>query len=93
MVAVPANGTADMEHEFRHEVEHGAHLVAGDLGGVIVTGVDGENLVVLGRIGGVEVVAAHGEALESDAEHLALDAVLHVLLLLGEDLVEGVLEE
>ena len=60
---------------------------------MIVARVDGENLVVLCGIGRIEVVAADGEALQADAEHLALDAVLHHGLLLREDLVERLLEQ
>ena len=60
---------------------------------MVVAGVDGRDLAVLRSVCGVEVVAAYGEALEADAEELAFDTVLHVFLLLGEDLVEGLLKQ
>ena len=93
VVAVPADGAADVEHQLGHELQQGAHLVGWRLGGVVMACVDGGNLAVLGGIGRVEVVAAYGEALQADAEDLALDAVLHVGFLLGKNLVERVLQQ
>ena len=66
-----------MKHKFRNELQESGNLVGRDLGWMVVAGVDCRNLA----------------ALESDSEYLSFDAVLHVLLLLGENLIERLLEQ
>ena len=56
VVTVPAHGAADVQHQFRNELQHGAHLVGRTLGGVIMTCVNGKYLLVLCGVGGIEVV-------------------------------------
>ena len=92
VVGVPAYRTGYVEHKFGNEGENTGYLVGGNLGRMIVTCVDGQNLVVLGGVGSVEIVRTHGEALQTDTEHLSFDAVLHMLLVLGEDLIEALLQ-
>ena len=82
-----------MKHKFRNELQESGNLVGRDLGWMVVAGVDCRNLAVLCCVGSVEVVAADGEALEYDYEYLYFDAVLHVLLILGENLIERLLEQ
>ena len=93
VVGIPADRTAYVEHEFRYEAEQCGNLVRRAFSRVIMSCVDGRDLAVCCRIGRIEVVRADGEALQPDAEDLALDAVLHIGLLLAENLVERVLEQ
>ena len=81
-----------MKHQFGHELQHGTHLIGRTLGWMVVACVDGEDDVVLGCVGGIEIVTANCEALQSDAEHLSLDTVFHHWLRLGKNLVERVFE-
>ena len=93
MVGVPSDGAADVQQQLGHEGQHGRDFVGRALGGVVVAGVDGEQLVVLCGIGCVEVVAAYGEAFESDSEDFAFDAVFHHGQLLAKDLVERLFQQ
>ena len=60
---------------------------------MVVSGVDGRNLTVLRCVGRVEIVGADSEALKTDAEDLSLNAVFHIVLLHGKNLVERVFEK
>ena len=93
VVGVPADRTAYVEHEFRYEAEQCGNLVRRAFSRVIMSCVDGRDLAVCGRIGRIEVMRADGETLQPDAEDLALDAVLHIGLVLAENLVKGVPEQ
>ena len=88
VVAVPAHGAADVEHQLGHIHEQRRDEVADVLGGLVVAGVQGVHLLAGGAVGGVEVVRAYGVALQTDAEELGLEAVLHAVELLLHDLVE-----
>ena len=55
--------------------------------------IDRGDLAVSRRIGRIEVMGADGKTLQADAEQLALDTILHVVILLREDLVQGILQD
>ena len=55
--------------------------------------VDGEDLASLGGIGRIEIMRTDSETLQTDAEDLALYAVLHVFLVLRKNLVQGVFQK
>lgn len=93
VVRVPTDGARHVEHQFGHEEKHGRNLVSYTLGGVEVAGVESDHHVVLGGIGGVEVIGAYSVALETDTEHLGLNTVLHPVILVLKDLIERILEE
>ena len=61
VVGVPTDGAGNVEHQFLQIGQHGRYLVGRRLCGVIVAGVDGQNLVVLCSVGGVEVMRTNGE--------------------------------
>ena len=56
MVRVPTDRTADMEHKLRDELKNCRYLVTRDFHRMIVTGVDGQNLVVLCCVCSVEIM-------------------------------------
>ncbi len=93
MVRVPTDRTAHVEHQFRHEKQHSRNLVGNAFGGVEVTGVKSDHHVVLGCIRGVEVIASHSVAFKTDTEHLGLNAVLHPVILMLENLVKRILKQ
>ncbi len=82
-----------MEHDFGAEQEHRRNLVAYNLGGMEVAGVESDNLIVLGTVAHIEIVAAHGERLKPDTENLRFQAVLHMGVFLLVDFIERVLED
>ena len=63
VVAVPTDGARDMQHQFRHKLQHGTYLVGRALSGMVVACIDGQYFVVLGSIGRVEIMTAHRETL------------------------------
>ena len=75
VVAVPADAAADVQQDLRQEHEHRADLVGDRLGRVIVAGVERQTACRVERVAEVVLVRADGEALEPDAEQLALDRV------------------
>ena len=87
VVAVPAYGTAHMQHQLRNKLQQSAHLVGRGFRGMIMAGVDCEDFPVFGGVCGIEVMAAYGEALQPDSENLTLNAILHVHLFLSENLI------
>ena len=93
VVGIPTYWTAHMEHQFLHEGQYSTHLIARHFRGVIMSRVDGQNLVVFCCISRIEVVTSHCETLQSDAKHLTFDAILHHGLFLLEDLIQRLLEE
>ena len=82
-----------MKHQLRHKEQQRGDGIGDVLRGLIVTGVERVDDIVLGAVAGIEVVRADGVSFQSDAEELGLEAVLHILKLLGEDVVEAVLED
>ena len=56
MVGIPTDRTTDVQHEFGNEVQEGTDLVGRTLCGMIMTGIDGLNDIVLGAVGGIEIV-------------------------------------
>ena len=93
VVGVPANGARHVQHKLGNEKKHRRNLVGHAFGGVEVAGVKGYHHIVFGGVCGVEVVGAHGVAFEADAEHLRLNAVLHPVVAVLENLVERIFEE
>ena len=93
MVAVPANGSGDMEGDLREESQQGGDFVADDFCGVIVavvhqrdTFISIESGVAQGKLSGTHRVRFH-----ADTEHFALDAGLDFgkIVGFGQDLVNG----
>src|SRR5207244_8981892 len=75
MVAVPADSAADMQQDLIEVLEDRGELVRDDLGGMVVAGVEAEELAAREGVSQVELVRADDVALRADAEELALDGV------------------
>ena len=88
VVGIPADRTADMQHQLRHEQQERSHHVAHVLGHLIMAGIERVHQLAGGAIAGDEVVRAHRVALETDAEELGFQAGLHPREVLLEDFVE-----
>ena len=93
VVRIPTDRTAYVQHQFRHVQQHGRNLVGNALCRVEVASVEGYHLVVLCCVCSIEVVRANRITFKTDAEHLALYAVFHVVVLRGEYLVERSLQQ
>ena len=82
-----------MKGDLREESQQGGDFVAHHLGGVVVAVVHQRDALVLveGGVGEGELGAAHGIRLHPDAEHLGLNAGLHLgkVVGLGQNLVDG----
>ena len=93
MVAVPADGSGDVQGYLREESEERRNLVTYHLCGVIVAVVhEGDALALVHRrIAQGKLCTAHGVGLHADAEHLAFYAGLHEVKIvrLGENFVDG----
>ena len=53
-----------------------------------MTGIDGVHLLAGSTVGGVEIMTAHGVALQSDTKQFGLEAVLYAIQLLLHNLIE-----
>ena len=89
MVGVPADGTADMQHQFGHIQEQRRNHVGDVLGGFVMARVEGVDDLTRSTEARVEVVRADGETLQSDAEEFGLDAGFHVGQVFGQDFIQG----
>ncbi len=90
VVAVPANAAADVQQDFRHEAEDRGDFVGHVFGGVIMAGVEADELLVFHGVAEVELVHADRVAFGTDAEEFAFDGIEVVfgVELPGEDIVE-----
>ncbi len=70
MVAVPAHGTRYVKHDFGTEQQYRCNLIANDLGGMEVAGIERDDFIVLRTVTDVEIIAAHGKGLKTYTEHL-----------------------
>ena len=82
-----------MQHQLRHEQQHGGNLVGHTFGGVEMAGIESYHHVAPGGVGRIEIITADCETLQTDAEDLALHAVLHPVVVMLENLVERVFEQ
>ena len=82
-----------MQHQLGHVHQQRRNEVRDVLGLLIVTCVKRVHLLAGCAVGGVEVVAAHGVAFQTDTEQLGLEAVLHAVELLFHDFVERCSED
>ena len=88
MVGVPADGTADMEHQLRHIEEQRRNHVGDILSGFVVACVEGVDDLACSTIARVKVVRADGETFQSDAEEFGLNAGFHVGQVFGQDFIQ-----
>ena len=93
VVGIPAHRARHVQHHLGDEQQQRRNLVGHDLRGVEMPRIEGHDLAAAGSVADVEVVAPDGIALQPDAEHLRLDAVLHVVVFGLEDAVERVTQQ
>ena len=91
VVGVPANAAADVEKDLVDEHRRGGNLVADTFSRVEMTGVEGQEKIILDGVAHAEFMAADGVAFEADPEELRLDTLANSFLRIfdGEDLVVG----
>ena len=75
VVAVPTDAPAHVQQDFRQERKDRAQLVDDRLGRVVVPGVECIQDTPGQRVSEIELVRAHGVALEADAEQLAFHRI------------------
>ena len=93
VVGIPADRTAYMENQFGYEQQHRRHLVGSHFGRVIVSGIDGQQGLILGSISHTEFIGTDGIIFQTDTEYFRFQTGLHVIVFHREDLVQTLLKQ
>ena len=68
VITIPANATANVEHDLREKLENAGDFVRDGFGWVIVTGIEGEEFFARDGVANVKFVRADDVAFGADAE-------------------------
>ena len=66
MVGIPVHGTRNVKHELGNEEKQSTNGIANILGGLVVTGVESVNHIVLCAIACIEVMRTYGVCFQTE---------------------------